>query len=181
MRIVFRAAQALVVTSVDDGESFFSKDELLAVRAFRLEKRRRQWMLSRIAEKELRKGGAVGNHVSFSHSGDYGAAAVGPGPIGIDIEVLRDLREHAAHLFLTDEETGVMEQCRIPYRLLHFWCAKEALWKQRGGAVPTLKGVPLRLRGESATGLQFEGVETVFSEVIVALTGVWAGFSRPTG
>jgi len=170
MRIVFRAAQALVVTAIDHAESFFTDDELATVHGFPLEKRRRQWMLSRIAEKELRRRGAVGSHVSFSHSGDYGAAAVGDEPIGVDIEALRDLAEHAAHLFLTDDEIGVMERCSIPNRLLHFWCAKEALWKQRGGAVLTLKRVPLRLRGESATGLQFDGVETVFAEVIVALT-----------
>jgi phosphopantetheinyl transferase (holo-ACP synthase) len=170
MRIVFRAAQALVLTAIDDAELFFTEDELATVRSFPLEKRRRQWMLSRIAEKELRRSGAVGNHVSFSHSGDYGAAAVGDEPVGIDIEALRDLRQHAAHLFLTDDEIRVMERCSVPNRLLHFWCAKEALWKQRGGAVPTLKRVPLRLRGESATGLQFDGVETVFVEVIVAVT-----------
>jgi phosphopantetheinyl transferase (holo-ACP synthase) len=170
MRIVFRAAQALVVTAIDNAESFFSEDELTIVRGFPLEKRRRQWMLSRIAEKQLRRSGAVGNHVSFSHSGDYGAAAVGDEPVGIDIEALRDLREHAAHFFLTDDEIRVMQRCSIPNRLLHFWCAKEALWKQRRGAVPTLKRVPLRLRGESATGLQFDGVETVFVEVIVAVT-----------
>jgi phosphopantetheinyl transferase (holo-ACP synthase) len=170
MRIVFRAAQALVVTAIDDAESFFTDDELATVRGFPLEKRRRQWMLSRIAEKQLRRSGAVGNHVSFSHSGDYGAAAVGHEPIGVDIEALRDLAERAAHLFLTDDEIRVMERCSIPNRLLHFWCAKEALWKQRGGAVSTLKRVPLRLRGESPTGLQFDGVETAFAEVIVAVT-----------
>ena len=170
MRIVFRSAQALVITAVDDAESFFTEDELTTVRRFPLEKRRREWMLSRIAEKQLRRSGAAGNHVSFSHSADYGAAAVGNDPIGIDVEALRDLREHAAHFFLTDDEIRVMEGCSIPHRLLHFWCAKEALWKQLGGAVPTLKRIPLRLRGESASGLQFDGVETLFSEVIVAVT-----------
>jgi phosphopantetheinyl transferase (holo-ACP synthase) len=170
MRIVFRGSQSLVVTAIEDAERWFSDDELATVRGFPLPKRRREWMLSRIAEKELRRNGAIGNHVSFSHSGEYGAAAVGQQPVGIDIEVLRDLREHAAHLFLTDQEIRVMEQCRLPNRLLHFWCAKEALWKQHRGAVPTLKRVPLQLRGETATGLQFEGVETVFAEIIVAVT-----------
>ena len=170
MRIVFRSAQAMVITAVDDAESFFTEDELVTVRRFPLEKRRREWMLSRIAEKQLRRDGAVGNHVSFSHSADYGAAAVGNRPIGIDVEALRDLHEHAAHFFLTDDEARVMERCSLPHRLLHFWCAKEALWKQLGGAVPTLKRIPLRLRNENSTGLQFEGVETVFSEVIIAVT-----------
>ena len=162
--------RALIVSAVDRAESWFSEEELALARSFRLEKRRNEWMLSRIAEKELRRLGAAGECVSFSHSGAYGGAAVGSQPVGIDVEAMRDLRESAAHFFLTDDEIEVMESCTIPKRLLHFWCAKEALWKQRGGVIPTLRRIPLRLQSEIAGGLRFEGVDTFAGEVVAALT-----------
>ena len=64
-----------------------------------------------------------------------------------------------------------MESCTIPHRLLHFWCAKEAAWKQRGGSIPFLKGVPLTMLAENDDGLRFDAAETfAVDDVIVALT-----------
>jgi len=163
--------RAVIITDVDDPESWFTAAELSTVRAFAREKRRREWMLSRIAESVLREQGAAGANVSFSHSGRYGAAAVGVAPVGIDVEVVRPISERAAHLFLTDEEIAVMERCTIEHRMLHFWGAKEALWKQRGGAVATLKKIPLTLDEELRNALRFRGVETYAApDVITALT-----------
>ena len=127
--------------------------------------------LGRIAEKELRKRGATGGHVSFSHSGKYGAAAVDVAPVGIDVEVLRDISESAARHFLNDDEIAAMQRCTIAHRMLHFWSAKEALWKQRGGSVPTLKKLRLRLESENADGLRFQDVETfAIGDLVAALT-----------
>ncbi len=163
--------RAVIVSGIDDPESWFDDEELTVIRAFAREKRQREWMLSRIAEKELRRYGVSGDYVSFSHSGDYGAAAIDRQAVGIDIEKIREISERAAHLFLTDEEMAWMQRCTIRHRMLHFWSAKEALWKQRGGAVPTLRRVPLTLKSESAAGLRFEGAETVaIGELIAAIT-----------
>jgi len=160
--------RALIISDVSDPEAWFTVGELAAlVRP----KRRREWMLSRIAEKELRRLGAKGNCVSFSHSGAYGSAAVDAKPIGIDVEVLRSISEHAARHFLNEDEIAAMERCKIANRMLHFWSAKEAAWKQLGGALPTLKRVPLRLEGETPAGLRFQGVETLATgELVAALT-----------
>lgn len=128
-------------------------------------------MLSRIAEKQLRKRGATGPHVSYSHSGHYGAAAVDALPVGIDVEVIRDIAPRAAHLFLTDEEARVAARCRIDNALLHFWCAKEARWKQLGGTIATLKRVPLTLVGYDANGCSFDTVATIVAgDAVLALT-----------
>ena len=128
-------------------------------------------MLSRIAEKQLRTRGATGPHVSYSHSGRYGAAAVDANPIGIDVEVNREIAPRAAHLFLTDEEASVAAACRIENALLHFWCAKEARWKQLGGAIATLKRVPLTLVDYDATGCSFDTVSTIVAaDAVLALT-----------
>ena len=161
-------ARAAIVTEVEQPESWFDDSELVLVRSFAREKRRREWMLSRIAEKVLRQHGAAGSNVSFSHSGAYGAAAVSGSPVGIDVEVIRSISEKAAHLFLTDAEIAVMERCTIDHRVLHFWSAKEALWKQKGGAVATLKRIPLVLQETGSGGIRFAGVETHAAGMLIA-------------
>jgi len=162
---------ALVVAEVEEPRRWFTAEELAIVDAYPRAKRREEWMLSRIAEKELRHRGVRGAHVSYSHRGAYGAAAVGDAPVGIDVEVVRDVRPDSARFFLTDAEAADAQRCAVDRALLHFWCAKEAAWKQRGGALPTLKRVPLRLLRESERGLVFDAVETfAVDDVVVAVT-----------
>ena len=95
--------RALIVSEVADLQSWFD-----TVPDFPRPKRKFEWMLSRIAEKELRRLGAAGNCVSYSHSGKYGAAAVDVRPVGIDVEMLREISESAAHHFLNDDEIQAM-------------------------------------------------------------------------
>lgn len=162
---------ALVIAEVGDPGAWLSEDELAVAASFAREKRRSEWVLSRVAEKELRRRGARGPCASYSHRGPYGAAMVGESPVGIDVELVRALRPQSAHLFLSDGETADAQRCAIDHALLHFWCAKEAAWKQRGGATPTLKRVPLRLEREHARGLVFDLAETwAVDDVIVAVT-----------
>ncbi len=135
--------------------------------SFKLEKRRREWMLSRGAAALL----PDLPFVSFSHSAPYAAAARDAVPVGIDVQVIRTVSERAAHLFLTEREEEAMQRCSISNRLLHFWCAKEAEWKRRGGTTVTLKMTPLELLAEYERGLRFDLAETVqIGDVIVALT-----------
>jgi len=162
--------RACVLAEVENPRQWFSAEELAIVDAFPREKRRQEWMLSRVAEKELRRRGARGASVSYSHRGAYGAAAIGEMPVGIDVEIARDIRPDSARFFLTDDEIADARRCAIDCSLLHFWCAKEAAWKQRGGALPTLKRVPLRFLRETSQGLLFDVVETVaVGDVVVAL------------
>jgi len=166
MNTIDLRGRGLIVSDVTDPESWFD-----SVPDFPREKRRVEWMLSRIAEKELRKRGAKGDHVSFSHSGEYGAAAIDTRPVGIDVEVLRVIPESASRFFLTEDELAMMRRCSIANRLLHFWSAKEAVWKQRGGSVLTLKKIRLHLESEETTGLRFQNVETFsLGEIVAALT-----------
>ena len=163
--------RAVIACDIADPESQFDEEELAVIRGFARPKRRTEWMLSRIAEKELRRNGAAGDYVSFSHSGKYGAAAIDVDAVGIDIEVIREIPENAAHLFLTDPEIELMRNRSIEHRMLHFWSAKEALWKQRGGSVPTLRRVPLAFESETSNGLRFRGVETIaIRDLIAAIT-----------
>ena len=158
--------RAMIVSDVADAEAWFE-----SVPSFPRAKRRQEWMVSRIAEMELRRHGATGECVSFSHSGKYGAAAVDLHPIGIDVEMLREISESAAHLFLNDDESEAMRRCSISHRMLHFWSAKEAQWKRLGGSLPTLKKVQVRFESEGPNGLRFQGVETfAIDDLVAALT-----------
>jgi len=169
--------RALVIRDVDDPESWLRDDELAVVREFKRERRRKEWMLARIAAKELaRRRGLTDDPrsfvvarplVSISHSGPYAAAAI---DAGVDVEVVRDVSERAAKHFLTSDESAAMQRCTIAHRLLHFWCAKEAAWKRRGGAITLLRDVPLRFVREEERGVVFEEVETFATgDVIAAL------------
>jgi phosphopantetheinyl transferase (holo-ACP synthase) len=150
-------------------DEWFDESELAIANAFERPKRRREWMLARVALKMLIAERGAAAYSSFSHSGDYAAAAIGDVPVGVDVQVIRPLSERAAHLFLADDEREAMERCSIADRILHFFCAKEAAWKARGGAVPTLKQIPLKLKEETASGLLFDAAATYATgEIIVA-------------
>lgn len=174
----------------------FSTEELHEVDSFRLAKRRDEWLLSRAVAKQLARdlgicadprscriaerslvveGAPSGWHVSLSHSAPYAGAAVSRDPIGIDVQVLRPFAGEAAHLFLDEDQIEAMQRCAIDDRLLHFWCAKEAAWKRREGAIATLRQVPLRLLEEGQRSLRFDDAETLATgDLIVAVSGVRA-------
>jgi phosphopantetheinyl transferase len=173
-----------------DRVEWLSEEERAALSALHRPGRRQEWALSRIAMKQLAvesgfaadpRSCAVGvgtisigglqHYASLSHSEHYAGAIVGNAPVGIDVQTIRPLPERAAHLFLTGDEKEVMERCSIEQRILHFWCAKEAAWKQQLGAVATLTQIPLTLEGESSEGLLFDGAETRrVGDVIVAIS-----------
>jgi phosphopantetheinyl transferase len=171
--------------------SFFTDDELATADAFKLARRRDEWLLSRAAAKQLAlnegfaddprrvtverpllliDGISSGWYVSVSHSFPYAGAAIDRHPVGFDVQVVREIAEWSSHLFLTEIETEQMRRCAIPHRILHFWCAKEAAFK-RDAATPTMKQTPIQLVAERADGLTFDVVETVaMGEVLVAGT-----------
>jgi len=170
----------------------FTEAELATADAFKLESRRREWLLSRLAAKQLAvqlglaadprtvtverpflviDGQVTDWRVSLSHSAPYAGAAIARSPIGLDVQVVRELDERAAHLFLSPEETDQLNRCMLPHRILHFWCAKEAAWKHRSEEFVTLRQVPLTMVEERANGLLFETVETrAIDDFVAAIT-----------
>lgn len=179
--------RVLVLTGTPD-PAVFTDDELATASEFKLPKRREEWLLSRAAAKQLAvRLGIASNplevrvdrpflagtkwYVSLSHSQPYAAAAISRTPVGVDVQVVREIPEYSTHLFLSREEDEAMRRCAIPHRVLHFWCAKEAAFKQRSDELTTMKQCPIALVGESESGLSFDAVETFASgDVIVALT-----------
>lgn len=173
-------------------EEWFTAEELAVANAFKLRKRRDEWLRARTAAKELAlhrrlvrdpRMCLVGRprlildgeespwFVSLSHSKGWGAAIIGREPVGIDIEMVRDFDERAVHLYLSDDETEVMRLCTIDHRALHFWCAKEAAWKQRSSEFETMRQLPLKLLGPREDGLLFDAARTMrYGELILAVT-----------
>ncbi|MGZ7033105.1 MAG: 4'-phosphopantetheinyl transferase family protein [Thermoanaerobaculia bacterium] len=183
--------RAIVITDVTPSADWFTEDELREADGFLRERRRDEWMAARVAAKQLAlqlglcaepRDCAVARpqlllrgrsplFVSVSHSEQFAGAAIDREPVGIDVQAIREISERAAKFFLTGAEVKTMEGCAIANRLLHFWCAKEAAWKRRGGEPATLKQIPLTLLAESADGLRFDSVETLARDgAIVALT-----------
>jgi phosphopantetheinyl transferase len=181
--------RVLVMRDGDLHSGAFTSAELAVADTFKLESRSREWLLSRLAAKRLavqlgltgdlrsvtveRPFLVVDGHVtdwrvSLSHSAPYAGAAIARAPIGLDVQVVRELDERSAHLFLSPEETDQLHRCTLPHRILHFWCAKEAAWKQRSGEFVTLRQVPLMLVEEREHGLLFDTVETLAIDDFVA-------------
>ena len=171
-------ARAIVIREAELSPDWFSDVELEEANAFRLPKRREEWMHARIAAKQLaierglatdpRSIAIARPRFSLSHSHPYAGAALNA---GIDVERVRELNENVAHLFLRDEETEAMRTCRLPHRIVHFWAAKEAAWKQRSDEFATLKQLAFSLQSESEDGLVFDSVETIaIGDAIIALT-----------
>ena len=172
--------------------AFFTRAELDTAAAFKLQKRRDEWLLSRFAAKRLAlelgivsdprtctierpvlyvEGEPTSWFVSLSHSASYAGAALSREPVGIDVQVVRAIAEWSSHLFMSDAEAEVMRACGLQHRALHFWCAKEAAWKRRSDEFSTMKQLPLRLVAERADGLLFDQAETrLEGELITALT-----------
>lgn len=182
----------LILPFTKADERSFTDAELAIANAFRLERRREEWLHSRLAAKQLAielgladdpraitierpfliiDGAQTDWRVSLSHSEPYAGAAIARTPIGIDVQVVRALDERAAHLFLSPEETDQMNGCTLTHRILHFWCAKEAAWKQRSGEFATLRQVPLQFVEEGVDGLLFDCVKTfAIDDLIAAVT-----------
>jgi 4'-phosphopantetheinyl transferase EntD len=185
--------RALVLESFDsesfDGNArdWLGDDELSTAGAFTLPTRRAEWILSRVAAKQLARARgyvgdvralaiarprlATGEYVSLSHSNGVAAVAIDDEPVGIDVEQLRDVNDRIAARFLCDDEREAVSCCTLPHRLLHWWTAKEAVWKRDSTHVRFLKDFTLAVEAEQATGLRFDGVETFAGgDLVVALT-----------
>ena len=75
-----------------------------------------------------------GSHwsVSLSHSGEFSAALLAPGAIGVDIQRLVDKISRIAHKFVSEAEFSHLD---TNYNLEHlhvYWGAKEAIYKAYG-------------------------------------------------
>jgi phosphopantetheinyl transferase len=72
-------------------------------------------------------------HISLSHSFDYAAVMISrSGPVGIDIEQVREKVERIAYKFMKPEELAFIDGADPVKHLYAAWCAKEAVYKCYG-------------------------------------------------
>lgn len=81
-----------------------------------------------------------GFHFNLSHSGRYIALAVGPSPVGVDVEQLRqnmDWEAIAKRYFADDEQRWLagFDQAERKRRFIALWTRKESLLKATGEGV----------------------------------------------
>jgi 4'-phosphopantetheinyl transferase len=72
-------------------------------------------------------------HISLSHSFDYAAVMISrSGPVGIDIEQIKEKVERIAFKFMRPEELAFISETNKIDQLYACWCAKEAVYKCHG-------------------------------------------------
>ncbi|MBK0377957.1 4'-phosphopantetheinyl transferase family protein [Mucilaginibacter segetis] len=72
-------------------------------------------------------------HISLSHSFDYAAVMISKsGPVGIDIEQIKQKVERIADKFLRPDEMAFISEKNKIEQLYVCWCAKEAIYKCNG-------------------------------------------------
>lgn len=70
--------------------------------------------------------------VSLSHSGEFCAALLAPGNIGIDVQLLVDKISRIAHKFISEAELLHLDAAHYMEHLHVYWGAKEAIYKAYG-------------------------------------------------
>ncbi len=123
----------LIVLSSKDADSFDG---------FRLDKRKKEWICSRLILKQLLghypdieytsngkpflKNNSL--HISISHTNNFVAVSLSDSPTALDIELCSPRVEKAASRFMHEEEWKFVQSDKISY-LTIIWCAKETLYK----------------------------------------------------
>ena len=67
-----------------------------------------------------------GPHISFSHTRDFAAVAIGKGPIGVDVERHRSKVKRVAKKFVNPADQAPQQTIA---ELTDLWCAKESMYK----------------------------------------------------
>lgn len=76
-------------------------------------------------------------HFNISHSEDLIAVAVSKRPVGVDIEILRDVNLEIAGRFFSEKEIRFIKTDRD---FLYVWTRKEALLKKTGEGLKGIRG-----------------------------------------
>lgn len=85
-----------------------------------------------------------GVHFNLSHSGSWGACALSEAPVGVDVELVRPLRQNVAGRFFTPTEQAFLARQSEPERaFFRLWTRKESFIKALG------KGLTLPLNSFS--------------------------------
>lgn len=160
-----------------NADAWISDSERATAAGFRLDRRRDEWLLGRLAAKQLAlelglctvpRECAVPTRgvrptllirqkptdlfLSLSHTEGVAAAAISPSPIGVDVQIERTVTPDATRFFLNDEESDLFDP-HTGSPLLDLWSAKEAALKAAG--VERYREVRLRADGMNRDNRRF--------------------------
>ncbi len=121
-------------------------DTIDILKSFRTEKRKKEFLCSRILLKELFNHFVTVNYdeygspyitdsewnISITHSGKYVAVARSKQKLGIDIEQITEKLDRTKHKFSSDEELKRVDNKQPLYHLALYWSAKESVYKRVG-------------------------------------------------
>ncbi len=144
----------------------------LKLSSIRLERRKREWLASRILLKLMARGGELsflpngkpllnnGKHISISHSDDLVGLIISDLPIGIDIQGEDPKLLHIEPKFTHETERAFLPT--DPSRLASLaliWSAKEAVFKCFGELVDFSEDMQVRpfQPGDSVLSLDYQG------------------------
>jgi 4'-phosphopantetheinyl transferase len=118
-----------------------------------------------------------GSYWSLTHKPRYVAGVVSPGPVGIDLEEIRDIHEGLYRRVAGKQEwrsaSGLGERKALFFR---FWTAKEAVMKAAGTGIKDLSRIEVkRVPDQRRMTLEFRGTtwrvrQYFFDEHIAAIT-----------
>lgn len=172
-----------VVTDFDAGDTamLIRGEEQAAASALKSDKRRREWIASRIAARHLAaklaaieprelvidslarpphaRHGEDSFFVSFSHSGGAGAAALDRSRVGVDLEQIRPIDDRLRKFFLHDDESHAAAAIDVEHLLIHLWAAKEAAFKHVSSLalLKEIRFTTIAQRGEESIEARFAG------------------------
>ncbi len=127
-------------------------------------------------------------HFSLSHSGSLAACALGPVPLGVDLEVVRERRGWAdiAKAFFSEQEQLCLETrgAEALGTFYHFWTRKEAWLKLHGLSVWQVGKAPLsevrRGKGPEFRTWRGEGSASLSLSLCVQIEGKACSVRFPT-
>ena len=117
------------------------------------EKRRLQWLCSRLLIEQLYPGAIVGYHshgkpflrngpfLSISHTTGYAAVALSNSEVGIDIQAPDEKLLRVAPRFSSDNDLKTFEELDAAKSFQYIWAIKEAVFKTYGTRLPFKEGI----------------------------------------
>lgn len=131
-----------------ENRALLSEAEKKQMEAIKLEKRKKEWLATRILLRTLAKGKTLdflpngkpilhpNSHISISHSGDLAGMALSSQPVGLDIQGVDEKLLRIEKKFVNSSESSFLPDnaYRVEY-LTVIWSVKEAVFKYFGELV----------------------------------------------
>ena len=125
----------------------FTNEELSRLNAFMYEKRKKEWLVSRILAGEMLDDKNVqiiynannkpflkgsSQHISLSHSHELLTVIIDEKETGIDLELVKPTVGRIKDKFMSEKELKEVGNENVLEKLTLYWCVKESLYKYYG-------------------------------------------------